>query len=46
MTKLERVTGIALLTALVCTVHAQIIPYIYDRVSSVVLEIAKSMATA
>lgn len=46
MTKMERVTGIALLTVVVCTVHAGISTYISERVSAIVTEIAKVLAAS
>lgn len=44
MTKLERVTGITLLTALVLVMHVEVFDYVYERASVTVNEIAKAIA--
>lgn len=44
MTKLERVTGITLLTALVCTLQFAVIEHVYARVAAVISDLAKALA--
>lgn len=44
MNKLERVTGITLLTALVCTFQFAVIEHVYARVAAVISDLAKALA--
>lgn len=45
MTKLERVTGITLLTALICVIDVGIFAHVYERVSTVINALAMALGT-